>query len=45
MDGKANHYARCGQNNKTNLQFLDFGKEIKNASSRDFLGLVIMLRK
>jgi hypothetical protein len=34
-----------GETNKTNLQILDFENEIKNASPRDSLGMLTMLRE
>jgi hypothetical protein len=45
MDDKANHYARCERNTKTNLHILDLKKEIKNASPRESLEMLTMLRR
>jgi hypothetical protein len=36
---------KAKQKTKTNLQILDFENEIKNASPRDSLGLLTMLRR
>jgi hypothetical protein len=44
MDGKANHYARCGQT-KAKLQYHIFKFRNENEIPRDSLGLLTMKKK